>query len=726
MHIARIPRTAATLASVAAMMCATLAACAPSGGAAQSASREGTIAVGLPGSLSTLDTAHETGIINYYVAQVVSEGLLAVGKDGQLIPAIASSYHTDDAQTWVFDIRPDALFQDGNPVTIDDVLFSIDIAKDPDKSPSSAVYWPAGVQAEQSGDNQITITLPAPAVNFGWTVTANGGLWITEKSFYEAAASYGSSTDLIMGTGPYKAVSFQPDSKAVFEKSGTWWGGDTPAQTIEFDFFSDENARFLAQKNGTIDIATQLPIDQVSQFQGINGVSVLTESDRSYVGLTFDQNVEPFDDIHVRKAVAHAVDRSTIVSSILKGQATVATGIEPPDQLGSEIGEQAAADAQAGLPIDSFDLDAARAELAQSKVPGGFDAELTYPSSIPDLGSAALAIADNLKQIGINLTVTSKPIEEWISEVGSGTYGLSYMSYTSTTGDPGEVAGWLLGPDNPARYENAQVQGLIASQATQTDPSKRVTDIVEAERIAQENTIYSPIWWGKTSTAFASRVSLTAWLTIGAFILAVAVGIPLGIAAARRRGSWVDRTIVGWSVVGVSAPGFALGLVLLYVFGLMLGWFPVFGEGTGIVDTLWHLTLPAIALATGIGAMLVRITRAAVGAELAQDYVTFARSRGVPSRRITAMYVRGAALPIITSAGLILGTLFGSTVLVEEAFSLPGLGQLLADSITYKDVPVVQAIALLVAFVIIVVTLIVDVVAFAVDPRQTVGEGRGA
>ena len=221
----------------------------------------------------------------------------------------------------------------------------------------------------------------------------------------------------------------------------------------------------------------------------------------------------------------------------------------------------------------------------------------------------------------------------------------------------------------------------------------------------------------------ASRVSLTAWLTIGAFLLAVAVGVPLGILAARCKGTWVDRTIVGWSVVGVSAPGFALGLVLLYAFGLMLGWFPVFGEGTGLADTLWHLT---IALATGIGAMLVRITRAAVGAELSQDYVTFARSRGVPSRRITAMYVRGAALLILTSGGLILGTVFGSTVLVEEAFSLPGLGQLLADSITYKDVPVVQAIALLVAVVIIAVTLIVDVAAFAVDPRQAVGEGRRA
>jgi hypothetical protein len=210
------------------------------------------------------------------------------------------------------------------------------------------------------------------------------------------------------------------------------------------------------------------------------------------------------------------------------------------------------------------------------------------------------------------------------------------------------------------------------------------------------------------------------------FIIAICVGVPLGIWAARRAGSWVDRSIVGWSVVGISAPGFALGLVLLYVFGLMLGWFPIFGQGEGLLDTLWHLALPALALATGIGAMIVRITRAAVIAELKQDYVTFARSRGLASRRITRMYLRAASLPIITSAGLILGTLFGSTVLVEEAFSLPGLGQLLADSITYKDVPVVQAIALLVAVVIIAVTFVVDVAAFAIDPRQKLEEGGAA
>ena len=201
------------------------------------------------------------------------------------------------------------------------------------------------------------------------------------------------------------------------------------------------------------------------------------------------------------------MDRKAIVDSILKGRGEVATAIEPNDQLGSEIGVDKARELQAQLPIDSFSLDQARAELAQSKVPNGFDTELTYPASIPEMGSAALAIADNLKQIGINVTVTSKPIEEWISKVGTGEYGLYYMSYTSTTGDPAEVAGWLLGPDNPARYQNEQVQGLIASSTAETDPNKRVEQIVAAEKIAQENTIYSPIWWGKTSTAFSKTVT---------------------------------------------------------------------------------------------------------------------------------------------------------------------------------------------------------------------------
>ena len=117
MPASRITMKAAALVSAAVLMCTSLAACAPKNASStQSSSKAGTVTVGLPGSLSTLDTAHETGIINYYVAQVTSEGLLAVDKDGKLVPAIATAYHTDDAKTWVFQIRQDAKFQDGNPV----------------------------------------------------------------------------------------------------------------------------------------------------------------------------------------------------------------------------------------------------------------------------------------------------------------------------------------------------------------------------------------------------------------------------------------------------------------------------------------------------------------------------------------------------------------------------------------------------------------------------------
>lgn len=224
------------------------------------------------------------------------------------------------------------------------------------------------------------------------------------------------------------------------------------------------------------------------------------------------------------------------------------------------------------------------------------------------------------------------------------------------------------------------------------------------------------------ASVVGARLPLTLALTLLAFVLALAVGIPLGIASARRIGTALDRQIVIWSVVGVSAPGFALGMLLLYVFAVMLRWFPLYGAGEGLLDSLWHLALPALALAVGTAAVIIRITRASVARELEQDYVTFARSRGLNPRRIARMYVRNASIPILTSAGLILGSLFGSTVLVEEAFSLPGLGQLLADSITFKDVPVVQAIALLVAVVIITATFVVDLVAAWIDPTQRLGE----
>jgi peptide/nickel transport system permease protein len=216
----------------------------------------------------------------------------------------------------------------------------------------------------------------------------------------------------------------------------------------------------------------------------------------------------------------------------------------------------------------------------------------------------------------------------------------------------------------------------------------------------------------------ADRFKLTLQLGGLAFLITIALGVPLGVLAAVRNRTSIDRGIVALSVVGVSAPAFATGILLLYVFAVELNWFPVFGEGSGVVDRLRHLALPALSLAlTGMG-LVLKLTRTAVIGSLEQDYVTFARARGIPRRRVLATYaLRNALVPIVTAGGLLLAYMLAGTVLVEVTFALPGLGSLLVDSVRTLDVPMVQALTILIATLVVVVNLLADLAYVAVDPR---------
>jgi len=219
------------------------------------------------------------------------------------------------------------------------------------------------------------------------------------------------------------------------------------------------------------------------------------------------------------------------------------------------------------------------------------------------------------------------------------------------------------------------------------------------------------------SAMITARLPLTLELVAYGTALAVLIGLPLGVLGAVRRGSATDSTIVAVSVAGLSAPSFAVGLLLLLVFAVRLGWFPVYGVGDGALDQLWHLTLPALALAIGGIGLIVRFTRTALASSLDQDYITFARARGLPRRVVLGCAMRNSVIPVLTAIGLIVTSLIVATVLVEVVFALPGLGSLLVDSVTFKDIPVVQAIALLLTLLISVVNLVVDISYNLVDPR---------
>jgi len=226
------------------------------------------------------------------------------------------------------------------------------------------------------------------------------------------------------------------------------------------------------------------------------------------------------------------------------------------------------------------------------------------------------------------------------------------------------------------------------------------------------------------TTEISERLPTSLFLGVYAYILTMVLGVGGGLIAALRRQRLLDRGIVAASMVALSTPAFVSGVFLIWLFGIEVHLFPVSGPGSGFFGDLAHLTLPAVALALTGMSFLVKHTRAAVIGVLDQDYLTFARARGLSPARVLLVYaLRNALIPIVTMSGLILSYVIVGAVLVEDTFSLPGIGQLLVQSATAKDLPMLQGVAMLVATIIIVANLLADIAYMIADPRIRLGQG---
>ncbi|MFB7649172.1 ABC transporter permease [Streptomyces sp. NPDC056084] len=228
------------------------------------------------------------------------------------------------------------------------------------------------------------------------------------------------------------------------------------------------------------------------------------------------------------------------------------------------------------------------------------------------------------------------------------------------------------------------------------------------------------------SRLLADRLPSTLLLVAMALVLVVAAGLALGRIAAVRGGA-VDSTILVTTTLAVGTPSFVAAVLLQGLFAVRLHWFPAGGTGDGPVQMLWHLTLPAVALALYLIGMLARVTRSAMVEVLGQEHVTVALSRGVPRRKVMGRHVfRNALGTVLTTGGLIVSTLLVCTVLVESAFGVGGIGQLFELSITTKDFPTVQAISLTMVGLFMLINLAVDLAHPLVDPRIALGPRRSA
>jgi peptide/nickel transport system permease protein len=236
----------------------------------------------------------------------------------------------------------------------------------------------------------------------------------------------------------------------------------------------------------------------------------------------------------------------------------------------------------------------------------------------------------------------------------------------------------------------------------------------------------------KVSTLLMERFPATLELVIVAAFIALAVGIPMGVYTALKRGSFLSQVMLTFSLLGVSLPTFLIGILLIMVFSVTLGWLPSFGRGE-VVDlggwtTGWltpagwrHLILPSVTLAIFQLTLILRLVRAEMLEVLRTDYIKFARARGLSNRAVHFGHaLKNTLVPVITITGLQLGGLIAFAIITETVFQWPGMGLLFIQAVTFADIPVMAAYLCLIALIFVIINLAVDLLYFAVDPRLRV------
>lgn len=290
--------------------------------------------------------------------------------------------------------------------------------------------------------------------------------------------------------------------------------------------------------------------------------------------------------------------------------------------------------------------------------------------------------------------------------------GISLITFMMVRAIPGDPARILLGVrSTPAALARIRAQfGL--------DEPLWVQYGFFLRNLLQGELGKSIVYRVDTLKLIGSRLEPTLWLVLGSVLLAIALTVPLAAIAARQRGRLADRLIRLFTTAGLGFPAFWLGIMLILLFSIVLGWFPVSGYGSDFLDQLRHMVLPCLTVALALSAVLIRNLRASLLMEMNSDYVVAARARGQRERRIFWRHVLPNSLvPTINLLAVNIGWLIGSTVVIESVFAIPGLGQLLVKAIFSRDYMVVQGVVMVFALATVAVSLLADILTVALDPR---------
>lgn len=435
---------------------------------------------------------------NLVVVQVV-ESLLYINPDGSVSPMLAKSWECVDDKTYVYEIRDDVTFSDGTPMTVDDVIFSME--RNMGDGSDSYVAWmfDSVDSIEKTGDWEITVHLKNPDAFWQYVPATTGGAVISEAYYNEHKDNFGTASGGILATGAYKFDHWTNGSEIVLTENENYWDDSAPVdfKTIDYTIISEDTTRIAALKTGQIDFSVNVSVDMIGQLSDAENLTLDSVHAYRIDHLAFNTEKAPFNDVNVRKAIAYAIDAENLVNNIYGEYGQPGSGLLFGDALytiGSADDWQKFADT---LDNYSYNIEKAKECLAASAYPDGFDCRLAV-SNISYYQSMAVYIQAALAEIGINVSVEQHTYDEMITiqfgnlldADGYKDYDMGLFDWQADFPDPaGNVRPILIssnagaGGSNTSSFKNADVDALFTKENNSVDEAERVDLIKQYSEI---------------------------------------------------------------------------------------------------------------------------------------------------------------------------------------------------------------------------------------------------
>lgn len=470
-----------------------------SGGSAGAVSD--TFKVGIDADLDSLDPMLCNAFTAEFVVDSMYDTLIKFSQDGTKVePNLAESYEVKDATVYTYKIRKDVKFWDGNPLTAEDVVYSLKRHMD-DANASLFGYFFYNVKSiEATDDYEVKVTLKGPDVSFEYALATMAGAIVEKKCVEEQGENFGKPAGTVMGTGPYKYKSWTEGNQIVLEKNESYWNTSEELlfNTVEFNIIEDEASRAMALTSGQIDLMNKPSNDVRDQLVNASNVEFVAKDGYDNTYVAYNCSREPFNDENVRKAVSYAIDASAIATALYgEGNYKAATFLDfDAELLGYDKDNWVKFAGE--LESYQYNIDKAKEYLAKSGYPNGF--ECTMPVC-PMVQKISESVQYYLKEIGITVNLETVPVSDFYSTVyGSGRddngkrdYDLIAFIWTPDYPDP---ISWLktlymgseeaVGGANLYAYQNADYDKLIEKQAGQTKMEERSATMQEAQKMLNE------------------------------------------------------------------------------------------------------------------------------------------------------------------------------------------------------------------------------------------------